>query len=379
MFEHLRIVHTVCHDQWGGLERRVYNESRWMAQQGHRITMIAPPGSPLFRNAAARGWTVHPMGFSRLRMPADFFRMRRILRDARPDVLNTHGNADTKVGLPAAAGLGIPCVILSRHVSPAVRNSGYNRRLYRDLCHFVLTTADAASRQIERDLGVPGERIRTIPSGIIPPGSLMTRSEARARVAAILGLPDTARWIGYLGRIAPDKGVSDIVKAFSGIREACPDHHLVLVGEGEYRNALLSEIRKEGLEGRVHLPGFHEERWSWLRAFDCKVTASRENDGIPQAVLEAMFARCPVIGTAVGGIPDIIRHGETGLLVPPKDPPRLGAAILETLRDPDAAERRALAAEEAACASHTIERMGETLLALYRMILSGRRQSSQML
>lgn len=379
VFIHLNIVHTVCHDQWGGLEQRVFNESRWMAERGHKIVIVAPPGSPLFENAAAQGWTVWPMGFARARMPADLSRLRRLLRAARPDVLNTHGNADTKVGLPAAAGLGIPCVILSRHVSPAVRNSWYTRRLYRDLCHFVLTTSDAASRQIERDLGVPGARIRTIPSGIIPPAALISRAAARAKVAEMLNLPGASRFIGYLGRIASDKGLSDIVSAFSGIRKWCPDHHLVLVGEGDFRTTLISQIRDAALEGRVHMAGFHEERWSWLRAFDCKVTASRENDGIPQAVLEAMFARCPVIGTAVGGIPDIIRHERTGLLVPPKDPSRLGAAILETIRDPRAARRRAAAAERFAFASHTIDCMGETLLAVYREVISKEHLPSQML
>jgi glycosyltransferase involved in cell wall biosynthesis len=83
-----------------------------------------------------------------------------------------------------------------------------------------------------------------------------------------------------------------------------------------------------------------------------------------------MFARCPVIGTAVGGIPDVIRHERTGLLVPPKDPVRLGAAILDTLRHPDTARRRALAAERSAYASHTIDCMGETLLAVYREVIS---------
>lgn len=372
MFVHLNIVHTVCHDQWGGLERRVFNESRWMTARGHHVCIIAPEGSPLFKNAASEGWMVHPMGFTRGRAPADLLGLRRLLQEIRPDVLNTHGNSDTKVGLFAAAGLDIPCVILSRHVTAAVRNSWYNRRLYRDLCHRVLTTSHVAARQISKNLGVDDACIRAVPSGIIPPVRLMARDAARQILADQLKRPRNTRFIGFVGRLSPEKGLGDLVDAFAGIQDRCPDHDLVLVGEGGDREALTARIREKGLGPRVHMPGHLEDPWPLFRAFDCKVLASPENEGIPQSLLEAMFARCPVIGTAVGGIPDIIRHGVTGLLARPGDPTDLGAALGGIVDNPDAAERRAEAAHQLVLGAHSIDSMGETILSIYDGVLRAR-------
>ena len=282
-------------------------------------------------------------------------------------------------GFRPPRGSASPCVILSRHVTAAVRDSWYNRRLYRDLCHRVLTTSNAAARQISKDLDVDGARIRTVPSGIVPPARMMPKGAARQALAAELKRPSTTRFIGFVGRLSPEKGLPDLADAFAAIQDHCPDHDLVLAGEGGYREALSARIWEKGIGSRVHLTGHRENPWPLFRAFDCKVLASPENEGIPQSLLEAMFARCPVIGTAVGGIPDIIRHGETGLLVRPGDPADLGAAILETVDDPGAAACRAEAAHEVVLRSHSIDRMGETLLGLYGDVLKVRDASSKML
>lgn len=366
----LGIMHTVSHDEWGGLERRIFNESQWMSRRGHQITLAAPPGSPLYEKAGAEGWRVLPMGFRRSRMPIDMLRLRRLLRKIRPDILNTHGNADTKVGLSAALGLGIPCTILSRHVTAPVRSSWYNRRLYRDLCRRVFTTSAAAARQIEKGLGMDAAHILTVPSGIVPPDRLMPREAARQALAQELGRPEKTRFIGSVGRLSPEKGLEYLLAAFAGIAQKCPDHDLVLAGEGRHRAALVACIRDMGLGPRVHLIGHREPLWPLLRALDLKVLASPENEGVPQSILEAMFARCPVIGTAVGGIPDIIGHGTTGLLVRPRDPEELAAAILETITDPGAARRRTAEAHQRAVTSHSIDVMGETILGIYRQVFS---------
>lgn len=152
----LTIVHTESHRQWGGQERRVFHEGEWMRARGHRLVLLAPEGTPVSDHARNAGWEVHPIAFTRLSLPGDVFRVRRLLREIRPDVLNTHGNTDAKVGLTAARGLGIPCVIRSRHITPPVSNTWYNRLLYRTLCHYVFTTSQTAADGLVRDLGVPG-------------------------------------------------------------------------------------------------------------------------------------------------------------------------------------------------------------------------------
>lgn len=365
-----KIVHTVCHGQWGGLERRVFNESRWMMVRGHQVTLIVPKESPLFEKATAEGLPVHDMAFTRSGMVRDLFCLRRLLKDIRPDVLNTHGNTDTKVGLAAAKGMGIPCVILSRHVTPAVRNSWYNRMLYRELCSYVFTTAEAVTRQIVRDLGVDGARVWTIPSGIIPPTRPIQRAEARHWLSSLLNLPSHTRYIGFVGRLSPEKGISDLLEAFVRIKEIHPRHHLVLVGDGGFRKDLETLILEKKLNGQVHLMGYQVDPWPFYHAFDCNVLPSAENEGIPQVILEAMFARCPVIGTNVGGIPDVIRHKQTGSLVRPKHPDALASEILRTLAGSDTIKLQTEAAFQFVQKGHTLNRMGEKILDIYMSALS---------
>jgi glycosyltransferase involved in cell wall biosynthesis len=372
----LNIVHTESHRQWGGQERRIYNEARWMRMQGHRIIIVAPGSTPLFEKARQEGWERYALHFNKFGMIKDAFQLRAILRNVRPDILNTHGNTDSKVGLFAAWGLHIPCVIRTRHSTPPVSASWYNRLLYGKMCHFVFTTADCVSRQIREDLGVSENRIMTFPSGIDCPDQMIDHGEARRKLADEIGVQGDRRFIGFIGRLSSEKGLHVLIDAFAGIMDQVPDHHLVVIGDGDLVDDLQNQIRQRNGEDRIHLMGYRDDPWPYFRALDCFVLASSQFEGVPQAMLQAMFAGSPVIGTTVGGIPDIVRHDQTGLLVPPDTPDRLGEAILETLTRPDSALKRADNAYQYVSCNHTLAAMGRKIASLYEMHLSGARQTN---
>jgi glycosyltransferase involved in cell wall biosynthesis len=366
----LNILHTESHRQWGGQERRIYNESRWMSMQGHRIIIAAPRSTPLFEIARQEGWERHALPFNKSGMIKDAFLLRAILRNVRPDIFNTHGNTDSKVGLFAAWGLQIPCVIRTRHSTPPVSNSWYNRLLYRKLCHFVFTTADCITRQIRGDLGVPENRIMTLPSGIDCPDQLIDRDDAREKLNIEIGGRRDRRFIGFIGRLSREKGLSVLIDAFAGIMDQVPDHHLVVIGDGDLVDDLQNQIRQRNGESRIHLMGYRDDPWPYFRALDCFVLASSQFEGVPQAMLQAMFAGSPVIGTDVGGIPDIVRHDQTGLLVPPNNPDHLAEAILHTITRPESALMRADNAFQYVSKNHTLAAMGRKIISLYEMHLS---------
>ena len=366
----LKIVHTESHREWGGQERRVFSEGLWMDRKGHHVVVVAPAQSPLYDRAGEQGWETHAVSFNKFGMIKDACFLRKLLRNMRPDVLNTHGNIDSKVGLCAAWGLGIPCVIRTRHSTPAVSNSWYNRLLYRKLCHHIFTTADCITRQIINDLDVPQDRIATIPSGIDCPDGLIDRRQARHRLANEIGVESDSAFVGFVGRLSGEKGLHVLIDAFAIIEDQLPRHHLVIVGEGGLFAALQEQIRERKNENRVHLLGYRDDPWPYFRAFDCHVLASLEFEGVPQAMLQAMFAGCPVIGTQAGGIPDIVIDRETGLLVPPDNPQRLSEAILKIIQEPEDAEKRAARARQYVWENHTIDAMGEKILRVYRMQLS---------
>lgn len=365
MKSRLKIVHTESHCQWGGQEMRVFNESRWMSQRGHHIILIAPKHSVIYEKASHEKWEVYHACFNEFGMLKDFFRMRRLLKKIQPDVLNTHGNIDSKVVLAAAAGLGIPCVIRSRHSTPPIRNLWYNRILYRKLSHYVFTSAAFVKKQIVKDLGIPENRVFSLPSGFFVPSDLPEHEEARQALAAELNLNPGTRFIGFVGRLSSEKGLPFLIEAFFKVKDIFPGYHLVLVGKGDMQQRLEQQSRRYGIRDRVHFLGYRDNPWSYFRAYDCFMLVSSKYEAAAQVVQQAMYARCPVIGSDAGGIPDVVVHKETGLLVPPDNAEQLTEAILQTLENPDAAKRRTEKAFRYVCENHTIDVMGERILRLY--------------
>jgi glycosyltransferase involved in cell wall biosynthesis len=165
------------------------------------------------------------------------------------------------------------------------------------------------------------------------------------------------------------KGHDILIEAFQQIRHDIPDHHLLIIGEGHFRTTIEHLIAKHGLTQRVHLLGHRDDIWWVLRALDAKILVSTRSEGISQALLQAQFAECPVIGSDCGGIPEIIHHEHTGLLVPKGAVAPLGQALRRLLGDPALGAHLARAAHCRAHADHTLDIMGRHILSRYQALL----------
>jgi glycosyltransferase involved in cell wall biosynthesis len=341
-----------------------------MKKNGHRPLLAAPPKSQIYTRAKASGLTVFPMSFNNLTAIADVIRVRGLLRKVRPHVLNTHGNMDAKVGLIAARGLGIPCVIRSRHHSHPVSPAWHNKLMYRRLSHYIFTTAQCVSDQISKDLAVEPAKVITVASGIIVPDRLTEPEDAICRLQQEFSLDRSARFIGSVAMLRDWKGHRFLVDGFAQIHDQFPHHHLVIVGDGDEMNALTQARDRQGLTHKIHFTGFRDNPWPYFRAFDLNVLASTKNEGIPQVLLQAMYAGCPVIGTCVGGIPDIIENGINGLLVAPENASALARTMAKALNDRQETDKRAKRAFRLVSKNHTIDAMGIRILDLYQRAFS---------
>jgi glycosyltransferase involved in cell wall biosynthesis len=371
---HFKILHTTCHTQWGGLEKRIFNEAAWMRDQGHQVIIVAPRDTPLFRQSKQSRFRTYGVDFKKTQMMSDYRFLRHLFTNEQPDIVNTHGNEDSRIALLAAYRTGIGCRILSRHISSHVRNSWYNRLIYKKYADYIFTTADYTTRHIKEVFNFTGSKVFSVPSGIIPPPVLVPRDPSRRQLIQELRLDPETRFIGFVGRVSKTKGVETLLKAFSMIAQDIPRHHLVLVGESSaaYFKFLKEMAQTMGLAERIHFTGHKKEVWSCYRALDCKILASMDKggspfEGIPQALLEAMYCACPVIGAISGGIPDIIEHNRTGLLFPQNDVVALSQLIIQTIRDTEAAGQRAQTAREMVEKHHTIDSMGRKILNIYQL------------
>ena len=213
----------------------------------------------------------------------------------------------------------------------------------RQLANRFLRTVPARVYTVSHDLRnhLVGEaflrgQVRVLHNGITPAAETSARSRADARHA--LGIPPTAFVVGAVGRLDPVKSLETLVEAVATVQGRAGNTILVLVGDGPERHRLEADVRRLQLETVVRLVGYRSDVSTIMPAFDVYVNAST-TEGISLTILEAMSAGLPVVATAVGGTPEVVIDGETGLLVPARDSEALAAAILTVRSLPDRGAR----------------------------------------
>jgi glycosyltransferase involved in cell wall biosynthesis len=230
---------------------------------------------------------------------------------------------------------GVPIIITSRrneNIGGAMRER-FNRWTAHLDDRVVAVCELARQAEIER-AGVAFEHVVTIYNGVDVTQFPVASVQATAQARRAIGMPFKVPLVGSVGRLHPQKGFSDLLTAFVQVRQRIPSAQLFVAGDGELREGLEAQARSLGMAEAVTFTGVRADVPKILAALDLFVLPSLW-EGMPNAVLEAMAAGLPVVATAVGGTPEVVMDGVTGLLVPPQDPSALAQAIERLLRDPD--------------------------------------------
>ena len=330
----LKIIHTEASHGWGGQEIRILTEANWFRKRGHQIIFILPEQSTLYQKVS-KSFQTYVVPFTRNNQLLDLWKAFNIFQKERPDVVATHSSVDSWVGLSGAKLAGIPTKVRYRHVSTPVAQNAFNRFQYRKLCDHIITTGDCIRTPLIDQFSLNPQKVHTIPTGLVPPDKLPDRSVARAALARELGLPPESRFMGQISVLRSWKGHPDLIQSWEKIAPLCPHHHLILVGEGPCYQALLNQASASAFADRIHLIGHRKDVYPYFRAFDVAILASFKNEGIPQSGLQAMYAETPLVGTQVGGIPEIIGDQVTGFLIEPRQPEALAEAVIRCLKHPD--------------------------------------------
>ena len=358
------IIHTEAAAGWGGQELRTFTECQWFHKQGWRIVLLAKEGSPIWKNFNDAGMESIHVDFTKKTQIKDLKRCYSIFEKERPLVVATHSNIDTRVALLAAKLAGVKHRIRYRHVSIPVKPNPWNKIIYRSLATNIVTTGDCISKPLIDNLKLAPEKVHTIPTGIVPPDDLIERNQARLDVCKQLNLPDNTRFIGQVSVLRRWKGQKDVMDGFDEIADKHPEHHLIFVGGGHGEEYLPPMAAEKKHKDRIHFLGHQTNPWPYFRAMDINLLASTEGEGIPQVGMQSMLCETPFIGTTIGGIPEIIEDGVTGLLVAPNNPEQISKAIDKLLSDNNLSAQIAEQAHTWAKKYTTIDLQAERFLQL---------------
>lgn len=357
----LTILHTEASNGWGGQEIRVLNEMLGMRARGHRMLLAAPPSARIFHRASEAGIQSFPLAMDAVHFVPGVIQLMTLIRKCTVSLINTHSSRDSWIGGIAGRLSGIK-VLRTRHISSRLNSSPLTRLVYGRICHGVITTGEFIKAQLMTELNVDADRIFPIATGI-DVGHFRNGDGKAFRQEG--GIHTDAMVIGIAAVLRSWKGHLDLLQAMKAVISAHPDSLLVIAGEGPRRRVIEPAIKDLGLEAHVKLLGHRDDIHRVISGFDIAVLASYASEGIPQFILQAMAAGKPVVGTRVGGIPEVVRDGVTGILVPPRDPEAMAQAIRDLIEHP---ERRAAMGQEGFLAVNrgcTLDAMLDRIEALY--------------
>jgi glycosyltransferase involved in cell wall biosynthesis len=357
----------------GGAEELILGASAALPAEGVETGVVAlTRRGPIADEVEAAGVPLHLVpGEPGLRDPAAFVRLVRLLQREQPDVVHTFLIVAGIYGRLAAFAAGVPLVLAAeqnvyarkprRH---ALMERALTARTYR-----VVACCEVVGRHYQQQVGVPRSKVEVVYNAVRFGRRPQPTDRETARFA--LKLPPDALVLGTLGRLTEQKGQRLLLQAVAALASDFPDLVLFLAGAGPLRDDLEDDAAQLGLGDRVRFLGLRRDRPTLYAAMDLFVLPSRW-EGLSLALVEAMGAGRAVVATDVGGNPEVVHDGRTGLLVPPNDVGALGDAIGVLARDRDLRASLGDAAAADARARFSIERHVAQLSALYRRGLAER-------
>ena len=362
----VRVVFVVPNLLFGGAERHVATLLPAMDRDRFEPTVVClNQGGHLFGDLVEEGVPAIDLQRGKREVPATVVDLVRTLRRIRPDVVICRGFTAEAIGRLAAVLARVPARVVWMHncgdIRPRSRAHRVIDRLLRPITTAVYGVAHTQVSYLVDQLGYDAQRVRIIHNGVVlgevePPGGGAT---TRADVRAEFGFATDAPLIGSVAMLREEKGHDPLLQAFRLVLEDEPRARLLLVGDGPLRHALRARAEELGVVEQVVFTGNRSDVPRLLRALDVFTLCSR-TECFPMSVLEAMAASRPVVCTAVGGVPEMVAHGETGTLVPPGQPRALAEALLDLLRDPDGATRLGRAGRSRVEGEFTLDRSVRT-------------------
>ena len=322
----IKILHTESSLGWGGQEIRVLTEAKIFSKYGHEVIVAADKNSLIAKRAHLYGVKCEGIKLQKKRF-ADLLSLRKLIKKVNPDVISCHSSTDHWLSALARLTLNIkPAIARTRHISTHVHRNISSKWLYNNGCESIMTTSKSIKDDLTQDKFVR-THITSVPTGIdtdifIPGNKIQQRKS--------LNLPQKHFIFGIAATLRSWKGHSDLIQAFNLLKN--PMCTLIVIGDGPQMENCKKLAKNSSHPENINFAGDIRNIVPYLQAIDCFVLPSYANEGVPQALLQAMSVGLPIISCPVGGIPETLKAYKKAILVKPKSPELLSKAMLKIMK-----------------------------------------------
>jgi glycosyltransferase involved in cell wall biosynthesis len=347
---------------WGGQEIRILNEALGMRKRGHEIIFALTKSGGLAKEAKKNNFLVYELNYKKIFWLYAFFLLLVIIIKNKVDVINTHSSNDAWLG----GILGRICrrkIIRTRHLSTRIKKGLNSILLYNFLTDWVVTTSQCVVPMICKQSKIKPQRCLSIPTGLDEKKAIITKDEIDQFLEPYK-IDKNDFLVGTACFMRSWKGIDDFIYAANSLKDRLDIKWLIIGGGHEKKYRELA--RDLHLEKTVFFTGHLQNPLAAIASLDVFALLSTAHEGVSQASLQAAFLQKPIIGTPVGGIPEVCIHEQTGLIVPTFSPKEVVKAVLEIKASREKKETMGKNAKELVLKKFTYEEMLDKMEKIYQ-------------
>jgi glycosyltransferase involved in cell wall biosynthesis len=363
-----KILHTEWSDGLGGQEKRILSELTGMSKRGHYVALACKENARIKKEAEKIPVDIFTLP---MRKPYDIesiIKLTKIIKKINFDIVNTHSGVDSWIGGIASKLAGVKVLIRTRHLNIPLKRNLLNFVHY--LPDMYVTCGENMRNNLIKNCGFPKEKVVSISTGI---SSEFFEIKKDPEMKTKYGLKNNAIVITNVGILRSVKGHEVTLKAVRHVVDKFPDAVFFFAGDGPRKRALEKMADELGISSQVIFAGFINNIKN-VYSFSDIIVLSSWSEGLPQSILQAMASGIPVVATKVGGVPEIVFHEKTGILVQPGDFESLSNGIIRLLKDHVLREQIINNARELVINEHTLTRMLDKTESLYNDLFLRKRK-----
>ena len=372
--ERIKVLHVIGGGELGGAEMHILNLLTHMDRERFEVRLCCLFPEPFVQVARANGIATDAVVMRHKLNIGIVDNLMEIIRGRQIDIVHTHGVRANLVGRLAAKLAGIKHIVTTVHsVLEQDYPSFFARQVNRLMERITINSVErfvTVSDLLKQDLvghGIPAVKITTIYNGVNL--AAFRQERVTGDVRKDLGIAPDVPVLGMIARFHPVKGHRFFLEAAKTISRVRPDCRFLLVGSGQYRSEVEAMVKQLGLREQVIFTGYREDIVDVLHSLDILVISSL-SEGFGLTAIEAMAMKVPVVATRVGGLPEIIKHGSNGILVPPAEGQAIAQAVLDLLANPEDSRAMAARAFEHVRENFSVEIMAKNTEQLYCSLMS---------